>query len=118
VDRRGDVQPEISGVVVLTPIPGTGLSYVSNSPTPILSDSLGGWYACESGVWYAAPSVTGPWSVATSIPASIYSILRARVYYVTHVKIYTVTPTTVVIGYTPATWRDRHAGRHRRLRDG
>ena len=65
---------------------------MSNSPTPILSDSLGGWYACESGVWYAAPSVTGPWSVATSIPASIYSIpASSPVYYVTHVKIYTVT---------------------------
>ena len=103
VDRKtATFRPEISGVVVLTPIPGTGLSYVSNSPTPILSDSLGGWYACESGVWYAAPSVTGPWSVATSIPASIYSIpASSPVYYVTHVKIYTVTPTTVVIGYTP-----------------
>ncbi|MBK9063631.1 MAG: autotransporter [Acidobacteria bacterium] len=103
VDRKtATFKPEISGAVVLTPIPGTGLSYVSNSPTPILSDSQSGWYACESGVWYYAPAVTGPWTVAASIPASIYSIPPSSpVFYVTHVRIYTVTPTTVVIGYTP-----------------
>jgi hypothetical protein len=103
VDRRtATLRPEISGAVVLTPIPGTGLSYVANSPTPIIQAEPYGWFACESGVWYAAQSVTGPWTVATSIPAAVYSIPPSSpVYYVTHVQIYTVTPTTVVIGYTP-----------------
>ena len=103
VDRKtATFKPEISGVVVLTPISGTGLSYVANSPTPIILAEPFGWFACESGVWYTAKSVTGPWSVATTIPAAIYAIPPSSpVYYVTHVQIYTVTPTIVVIGYTP-----------------
>ena len=103
VDRqKATFKPEISGEVEIKPIADTTLSYVANSPTPIIEVAPDSWYACESGVWYSAGSVSGPWSIATSVPAPIYSIPPSSpLYYVTYVRVYTVTPTVVVTGYTP-----------------
>ena len=103
VDRqKAKFTPQISGPVELKPIPETTLSYVANSPTPIIEVPGNTWYACQNGVWFTTASIAGPWAVATSVPAVIYSIPPSSpVHYVTYVKVYTVTPTTVVIGYTP-----------------
>ena len=103
--KRGtklDPPPQIDGTPQVQAIPNTPLSYVVNSPTPILSVNDTSWYACQNGAWYLAPSLAGPWVVATSVPPVIYSIPPScPVYYVTYVHISTVTPTMVYVGYTP-----------------
>ena len=97
-----DPPPQIDGPPQVQPIPSTSLSYVVNSPTPIIRVDDRSWYACQAGVWYVASSPSGPWFVGTSVPAVIYSIPpTCPVYYVTYVRISTVTPTVVYVGYTP-----------------
>jgi hypothetical protein len=94
--------PVISGSPQLGPIPGTPLSYVVNSPTPIIMVSPTDWYAVQAGVWFTAPTAQGPWVVAASVPAVIYSIPPSSpLYYVTYVYVYAATPQYVVVGYTP-----------------
>jgi hypothetical protein len=102
VDRtQARFQPQISGNPELKPIPEAGLSYVSNSPTPIIMVSPTSWYAVQSGVWFTGTSVQGPWVVATSVPSAVYAIPPSSpVYYATYVKIYQVTPQYVTVGYT------------------
>ena len=74
------------------PIEGTPLSYVTNSPAPIIKVDDYTWYAVQNGVWFTASSVTSPWSVANSVPSVIYSIPpTSPLYYVTFVKIYDAT---------------------------
>ncbi|HET9539823.1 MAG TPA: hypothetical protein VFQ46_04425, partial [Candidatus Limnocylindria bacterium] len=86
----------------MRPIPDTGLSYVFNSPTPIIMVSADAWYAVQNGVWFSATWALGPWVVATSVPAVIYSIpASSPLHYVTYVQIYNATPQVVVVGYTP-----------------
>src|SRR5262245_10315885 len=94
--------PKINGSPELKLIEDTPLSYVFNSPDPIIQVSPDNWVAVQSGVWFSSPSVQGPWSVASSVPAIIYSIPpNSPLYYVTFVKIYDSTPDVVVDGYTP-----------------
>ena len=94
--------PVISGSPQLAPIADTSLSYVVNSPNPIIMVSPTQWYAVQSGVWFTASSAQGPWVVAASVPAVVYSIPPSSpLYYVTHVFIYAATPQYVVVGYTP-----------------
>jgi hypothetical protein len=102
VDRtQARFEPQISAEPELKPIPETGLSYVYNSPTPIIMVSPTAWYAVQSGVWFTSSSFRGPWVVATSVPAAIYAIPPSSpVHYVTYVKIYNVTPQVVTVGYT------------------
>ena len=100
--QKARFTPQISGTPELKPVPDTPLSYVFNSPTPIIRVSPTSWYAVQSGVWFTASSLGGPWVVATSVPAVIYSIPPSSpIYYATYVKIYSVTPDYVVVGYTP-----------------
>src|SRR4030095_15873382 len=78
------------------------LSYVFNSPSPIIMVSPSEWYAVQSGVWFTSTSATGPWSVAASVPPVIYSSpVRSPLHYVTYVQVYSATPQYVVVGYTP-----------------
>ena len=101
-DATLDPVPQLDGPTQLQTIAGTPLSYVVNSPTPIIRVDDKSWYACQNGVWFVATSVTGPWVVATSVPAVIYSIPpTCPVHYVTYVRISTVTPSLVYVGYTP-----------------
>ena len=94
--------PEVSGAPVMKPIPDTTMSYVFNSPTPIIMVSPNEWYAVQSGVWFVAPSLQGPWNVAASVPAAVYSIPPSSpIYYATYVKVYEATPEYVLVGYTP-----------------
>lgn len=92
---------QIDGTPQLVPIAGTSLSYVINSPVPIIEVPGQGYYACQNGVWFTARQLAGPWTVALSVPAAIYSIPPdSPLHYVTYVKVYQTTP-TVVMGYTP-----------------
>ncbi len=104
VDRaKAKFTPQIDGGSPdMRPIPDTGLSYVFNSPTPIIMVSADAWYAVQNGVWFSATWALGPWVVATSVPAVIYSIpASSPLHYVTYVQIYNATPQVVVVGYTP-----------------
>ncbi|HME41699.1 MAG TPA: hypothetical protein VKF36_01320 [Syntrophorhabdales bacterium] len=103
VDRtKAKFTPQISGNPDLRPIEGTQLSYVFNSPMPIIVVSPTQWYGVQSGVWFTASSAQGPWTVATSVPSVIYSIPPSSpVYYATYVHVYDATPEYVTVGYTP-----------------
>jgi hypothetical protein len=86
----------------LKPIEGTALSYVTNSPYPVIQVSPTSYYALYNAVWFVAPSLQGPWTAATTVPAAIYEIPPSSpLYYVTYVYIYRDTPTVVYVGYTP-----------------
>lgn len=94
--------PHIDGQPQVKAIAETPLSYVVNTPAPIIKVDEKSWYACENGVWFVATSVHGPWIVATEIPAVIYSIPPSSpLHYVTYVKVYRATPEIVTVGYTP-----------------
>ena len=94
--------PVFDGAPQLQPIPNTSLTYVVNSPTPIIRVDGNTYYALTAGVWFRAPSPTGPWVVATYVPAAIYTIPpSSRLYYVTYVKVYGATDKVVYVGYTP-----------------
>jgi hypothetical protein len=104
IDRaRATFKPEINGGSPdMRPIPDTPLSYVFNSPSPIIMVSSTEWYGLQSGVWFTAASALGPWAVATSVPPVIYSIpVSSPLHYVTYVRVYSATPRYVVVGYTP-----------------
>ena len=94
--------PNFDGAPQYSPIPGTPLSYVTNTSVPIIQVSPSAFYAVEAGVWFNAPALTGPWTIATSVPAVIYTIPPSSpVFYVTYVRIYEATPQVVYVGYTP-----------------
>jgi hypothetical protein len=60
-----------------TPIAGTDLSYVSNSPNDIFQDqSSGKYYVLVSGRWYESGSLTGGWHyvAANALPANFARI--------------------------------------------
>lgn len=94
--------PKIDGDPVMKPIEGTPLTYVANSPTPIIKTQENAYYAVQNGVWFVSASVRGPWMAATAVPTVIYTIPPASpLHYVTYVRIYNATPTVVYTGYTP-----------------
>jgi len=94
--------PAFDGAPQYQPIAGTPLTYVPNTPYPIIQVSGGGFYAVKSGVWFTAGQITGPWTVATAVPAEIYAIpASSPLHYVTYVRIYGYTPQVVYVGYTP-----------------
>jgi len=104
IDRaKATFRPEINGGSPdMRPISDTSLSYVFNSPSPIIMVTPTEWYGVQSGVWFTAASASGPWAVATSVPAVIYSIpVSSPLHYVTYVRVYSATPQYVVVGYTP-----------------
>ncbi len=103
IDRAvAQFAPQLNGPPQLQPIPDTPLSYVVNSPSPIVMVSPSEWYGVQNGVWFLAASALGPWAVATVVPPAIYSIPPSSpLHYVTYVQVYDVTPQYVVVGYTP-----------------
>jgi len=56
----------IGGAPQFVAIPGTSLSYVSNTDAALFRDRGGRWYYLVSGRWFAAASLDGPWTFATS----------------------------------------------------
>ena len=103
--KRADAKlpaPKYDGPPQLKPIEGTALSYVANSPIPVIQVSPTSYYALENGVWFVAPAPQGPWAVAATVPAVIYSIPPSSpLHYVTYVYVYRATPQVVYVGYTP-----------------
>jgi hypothetical protein len=94
--------PKYDGAPQLEPIEGTALSYVVNSPIPVIQVSPDQYYALQNGVWFVAVSPQGPWKVATTVPPVIYSIPpSSSLHYVTYVYVYKATPQVVYVGYTP-----------------
>jgi len=94
--------PTFDGAPQYRPIAGTPLSYVPNTPYPIVRVDANTYYAVKSGVWFTAKQITGPWTVATTVPAVIYTIPPASpLHYVTYVRVYGYTPQVVYVGYTP-----------------
>ena len=94
--------PVFDGAPQLRPIEGTSLSYVVNSPDPIIEVAPGEYYGLRAGIWFAAPSAEGPWTIATVVPAAIYTIPpTSPLHYVTYVEVYGATPEVVYEGYTP-----------------
>jgi hypothetical protein len=74
---------ERPGEVIITagrpqfrPIPGTGLSAISNSENTLFYHQVDGqFYFLAAGRWFRAPDLTGPWSAATrSLPADFAAI--------------------------------------------
>jgi hypothetical protein len=102
--QRDQASPQISyyGDPNFTPIPGTDLSYATNSDTPVVMIAPNNYYACQDGVWFQSAAAQGPWAVATSVPAVIYAIpASCPIHYVTYAYVYGSTPSTVNVGYTP-----------------
>jgi hypothetical protein len=94
--------PKFDGAPQFAPIPGTSMSYVTNSPAPVVRVAPDAFYAVRAGVWFTASQVTGPWAIATSVPDAIYGIPPSSpIYYITYVRIYDVTANVVHTGYTP-----------------
>jgi hypothetical protein len=94
--------PKYDGAPQLKPIEGTPLSYVLNSPIPVIQVPPDQYYALQNGVWFVAASPQGPWKVATTVPPVIYSIPPSSpLHYVTYVYVYRSTPQVVYVGYTP-----------------
>ena len=94
--------PNFDGPPQYAPIPGTSLSYVTNSSEPMIQVTPNSYYAVVAGVWFTAAQMTGPWTIATSVPVAIYAIPPSSpIYYVTYVRIYEATPQYVYVGYTP-----------------
>jgi hypothetical protein len=95
--------PVVDGDPKLQPIEGTSLSYVVNSPTPIIAlNPPTEYYAVEDGVWFVGTSIGGPWSVAPSVPPPVYTIPPSSpLHQVSYVRIYKATADEVTVGYTP-----------------
>ncbi len=94
--------PLFDGEPQLKPVDGTSLSYVINSPTPIIQVDATTFFAVENGAWFTGKSVRGPWTLADAVPPVIYTIPPSSpMHYVTYVRIYQVAKDTVTVGYTP-----------------
>jgi hypothetical protein len=74
------------------PIPGTTLSYATNTQDKVIQ--VGSvYYLCLQGIWFTSTTPLGPWTTATSVPQVIYTIPPSSpVYNVTYVT-QTVTET-------------------------
>ena len=57
---------QTNGSPVLTPIPGTGLSYVSNSNNDIFKAADGQYYVLLSGRWYRSAQLQSGWQYVAS----------------------------------------------------
>jgi hypothetical protein len=55
-----------SGPPQFAAIPGTSLSYVSNTDAALFRDRGGRYYYLVSGRWFAADTLNGPWTFATT----------------------------------------------------
>src|SRR5262249_20280367 len=68
---------QAKGEPQMSPIPGTQLLYMANSPNDILFDIVSqAYYILVSGRWFSAKSMNGPWGYvpAKSLPADFAKI--------------------------------------------
>jgi hypothetical protein len=101
IDRKtAKAQVHYIGDPAFEEIPGTGVSYASNTPNDVLK--VGDlYYLCLQGVWFVSESASGPWMTADQVPHEIYTIPpESPKHNVTYVTVYESTPETVTYGYT------------------
>jgi len=101
VDRKtATLEVEYDGEPKFEPIEGTSLTYVTNSPTPVIKYESA-YFAVDDGVWFVAGNPQGKWQAATEVPDEIYTIPpESPMYYVTFVKVYGYNEDEVNVGYT------------------
>ena len=81
-------------------IPGTPLSYASNTPNDVIKYG-DVYYLCFQGVWFVGKTANGPWEATDKVPEEIYQIPPSSPKHnVTYVQVYESTPETVTYGYT------------------
>jgi hypothetical protein len=95
-----EVKVAYSGEPAFAPIPGTTMSYASNTPAKVIKVDQR-YYVCTQGVWFDSASPSGPWTTTVVVPQVIYTIPPSSpVYNVVYVT-QTVTPAgTVQASYT------------------
>lgn len=95
-----NVKVTYGGNPQFAPIPGTSLSYATNTQDKVIQ--VGDvYYLCLQGVWFMSVASQGPWTVAGSVPQVIYTIPPSSpVYNVTYVTQTTVVSGTVQSSYT------------------
>lgn len=66
----------IEGQPKFADVPGTTLSYVTNTPADLFLEGDNSWYALISGRWFTASSTNGPWTFvpANKLPADFLKI--------------------------------------------
>jgi len=89
-----------SGAPQFAPIPGTSLTYATNTPQKVIQ--VGDlYYLCLQGIWFLSTSPQGPWQTAQSVPQVIYTIPPSSpVYNVTYVTQVAAPDGTVQASYT------------------
>jgi len=98
--KTATLEVEYDGEPKFEPIEGTNLTYVINSPTPVIKYESA-YFAVDEGVWFVAGDPRGKWQAATEVPDEIYTIPpESPMYFVTFVKIYNHTDDEVNVGYT------------------
>ncbi len=94
------VKVDYSGTPQWSPIPGTTMSYATNTPNRVIQ--VGSvYYLCLNGVWFMSNTPNGPWQTAPSVPPEIYTIpASSPVYNVTYVTQSTLSDGNVQASYT------------------
>jgi len=69
----------IDGEPILSPVAGTSVKRVVNTPALLIHDQASErFYLLGDGQWFAAGSITGPWSLAQSPPAAVAALSPAK----------------------------------------
>ena len=99
VKAAAEVKVVYSGTPKFQPIPGTSMTYATNTPNRVIR--VGDlYYLCLQGIWFMSVSPQGPWQTAPSVPPAIYTIPPSSpVYNVTYVTQTTVNG-VIVASYT------------------
>jgi len=94
------VKVSYSGDPAFEPIPGTSMSYASNTPAKVIKVEQR-YYLCSQGVWFDSAAPGGPWQTTVVVPQVIYTIPPSSpVYNVTYVTQQVTTVGTVQASYT------------------
>jgi len=104
-ETRRSSSPQYDGSPKFEKIPGTNVSYATNTGAQIIQVGTK-YYAADNGVWFVGNSPAGPWTVATEIPEQEDPADPAElaVYNVTHLHVYQSTPAVSTWGTRPGTW--------------
>jgi hypothetical protein len=95
-----EVKVSYSGEPAFAPIPGTSMSYASNTPAKVIKVQQR-YYLCSQGVWFDSASPGGPWQTTAVVPQVIYTIPPSSpVYNVTYVTQQVTPAGTVQASYT------------------
>jgi hypothetical protein len=94
------VKVAYNGEPAFDPIPGTQMSYASNTPEKVIKVQQR-YYLCSQGVWFDSASPAGPWQTTAQVPQVIYTIPPSSpVYNVTYVTQQVLPSGTVQASYT------------------